>query len=366
MGAKMREYANVNLCYRFTGQEYDEEVGLHNFRARMYDNYLGKFYSIDPAVQGHSPYPYCGGNPVIYVDKDGKLAWFIPIIIGAVVGGTTGAIIAENKGVDWWKGAITGAFIGAGVGALGASTFGASGITVGGKATAAWSYTYSVLIGANANMAFAFAGGAKGEDMWKYGLVGAATSAASTIGGFEAAKALKDANKFWQVSARLGIQMASTSLNSIGNNWAAGKDPLGSFAVGIGPVNVRVGKDHCGPSLNLSDNISNAIFNGIGIFSTLHSWLKPGETASFPKWNWYALSFNYQNSALDDLMSEWGADAMGPFTLWGADDWNINEEVFHVWQSRWLNNLFYPIYYGSYLLNGYDNNVLELQAKVFR
>jgi len=203
------------------------------------------------------------------VYKDGRLVWWIPVLIGVVVGGTTGAIVAENNRVDWWKGAITGAFIGAGIGALGASAFGASGITTvatgGAKvATTAWSYASSVLIGANANMAFAFAGGAKGEDMWKYGLVGAATSAAFTIGGFEAAKALKGANKFWQVSARLGIQMASTSLNSIGNNWAAGRDLLGSFAVGIGPVNVRFGKDHCGPSLNIGDNISNAIFNGIG------------------------------------------------------------------------------------------------------
>ncbi|MGI0016026.1 MAG: RHS repeat-associated core domain-containing protein, partial [Nitrososphaera sp.] len=72
------------MKYQFTGQEYDESA-LHNYRARLYDSDLGKFYAVDPAGQGWSLYAYAGNNPVIIVDRDGRIAWFVPIIIGAAI-----------------------------------------------------------------------------------------------------------------------------------------------------------------------------------------------------------------------------------------------------------------------------------------
>ncbi|MGB5592791.1 MAG: RHS repeat-associated core domain-containing protein [Crocosphaera sp.] len=46
------------LSYRYTGQEYEPETGLYNYRARLYDSTLGRFYTIDPAGQFFSPYLY--------------------------------------------------------------------------------------------------------------------------------------------------------------------------------------------------------------------------------------------------------------------------------------------------------------------
>ncbi|HQQ67546.1 MAG TPA: RHS repeat-associated core domain-containing protein [Candidatus Cloacimonadota bacterium] len=40
--------------------EYDDETGLHNFRARLYDRTLMRVYQVDPAEQFASPYVYCG------------------------------------------------------------------------------------------------------------------------------------------------------------------------------------------------------------------------------------------------------------------------------------------------------------------
>lgn len=46
-GNLMRSGVNTEIAYRFTGQEYDAESGLHNYRARLYDSDLGRFYAVD-------------------------------------------------------------------------------------------------------------------------------------------------------------------------------------------------------------------------------------------------------------------------------------------------------------------------------
>ena len=109
--------------YRFTGQEYDPETNLLNFRARMYDPTLGIFYAGDPAGQGFSPYSYCGGNPTVYVDKDGRF-FLIPILIGALVGGSiSGLTYSAFSGSHWtWSGfgnAVLGGAIAGGLSSIG-------------------------------------------------------------------------------------------------------------------------------------------------------------------------------------------------------------------------------------------------------
>ena len=84
-GNMWRSTISEDAHYRFTGQEYDPETNLFNFRARMYDGTLGIFYAGDPAGQGFSPYMYCGGNPVIRVDRDGRFWW---LVVAAVIGGS--------------------------------------------------------------------------------------------------------------------------------------------------------------------------------------------------------------------------------------------------------------------------------------
>ena len=60
--------------YRFTGKELGNETGLYDFSARCLQTSLGRFTTIDPLAEKYpniSPYAYCNGNPVNFVDPDG-------------------------------------------------------------------------------------------------------------------------------------------------------------------------------------------------------------------------------------------------------------------------------------------------------
>jgi RHS repeat-associated protein len=67
--------------YLFTGQEYDEETGLHNYRARLYDSDLGRFLTPDPKRQLPSPYVYVNNNPLNFTDPTGEL-FVVPRLMG--------------------------------------------------------------------------------------------------------------------------------------------------------------------------------------------------------------------------------------------------------------------------------------------
>jgi RHS repeat-associated protein len=62
----------MRLAGLSTGQEYDSELDLHNFRARFYDSDLMRFYSMDPEEEFSSPYLFCGNNPINLIDPTGK------------------------------------------------------------------------------------------------------------------------------------------------------------------------------------------------------------------------------------------------------------------------------------------------------
>ncbi|MBI5215277.1 MAG: hypothetical protein HY960_05950 [Ignavibacteriae bacterium] len=72
-GELMASQISPDVKYKYTGQEYDVQTGVYNYRARMYDEQLGRFYAMDPAGQGFSPYSYAGNNAVSFVDPDGKV-----------------------------------------------------------------------------------------------------------------------------------------------------------------------------------------------------------------------------------------------------------------------------------------------------
>ncbi len=82
-GNLMNSTISEDISYQYTGQEFDEETGLHNFRARLYDSELMRFYAVDPQWQTSSPYLFCGNSPVMYTDSDGEFFW-IPAIIGGL------------------------------------------------------------------------------------------------------------------------------------------------------------------------------------------------------------------------------------------------------------------------------------------
>jgi RHS repeat-associated protein len=71
LGNLIRMGTTNEVKYQFTGQEYDEN-GLHNYRARLYDSDLGKFYAVDPEGEFAGSFLYAGNNPISYTDPTGE------------------------------------------------------------------------------------------------------------------------------------------------------------------------------------------------------------------------------------------------------------------------------------------------------
>jgi RHS repeat-associated protein len=96
--------SNLDIPYRFTGKERDEETGLYYYGARYLDAKAGRWLSADPALGEYIPeapvneearkrngslpgmggvyntinahlYHYAGNNPLKYTDPDGKSPW---------------------------------------------------------------------------------------------------------------------------------------------------------------------------------------------------------------------------------------------------------------------------------------------------
>ncbi|MHC4692191.1 MAG: RHS repeat domain-containing protein, partial [Planctomycetota bacterium] len=145
--------------YKFTGKEQDKETGLQYFGARYYLAHIAKFVSVDP-LYGFDPnphdydlqyprnlntYAYCHGNPLIYVDKEGKFAGLAIGALGGLIGGggigfVSGTVkgiigLTKGKGAGYFfqkmaqgfvRGAVAGTITGAVAGAV------ASGIVTAG------------------------------------------------------------------------------------------------------------------------------------------------------------------------------------------------------------------------------------------
>ena len=180
----------LDVQHQFTGQERDEEIDLLNFRARFYDSRIGIFYAGDPAGQGFSPYMYCGGNPVMRIDKDGRWFWEIFQIIstaysiyqGFVNGGEEGAL--KNAVIA----GVGGAFSQIGGGTF-LENFGygvAEGGITGGLSDALW--------------------GGNGSGIWKGAIIGGGFAAITS--GIEAYKNFSDYGQFKTDSDLLGDLMS--------------------------------------------------------------------------------------------------------------------------------------------------------------
>jgi large repetitive protein len=77
------------MTYLFTGQEFDPECELYNYRARFYSPDLGRFLMVDPQAQFYSPYLFCANNPVLFVDPTGRIATWARVLFGlgmAIIG----------------------------------------------------------------------------------------------------------------------------------------------------------------------------------------------------------------------------------------------------------------------------------------
>jgi len=61
--------------FQYTGREFDPETGIYEYRARYYDQSVGRFLSEDPIgfKGGNNFYAYTNNNPVRYRDPNGLL-----------------------------------------------------------------------------------------------------------------------------------------------------------------------------------------------------------------------------------------------------------------------------------------------------
>ena len=79
-----------DVFYTFTGQEDDDDLGLYNFKARLYDPLLGRFISPDGVVpdpedpQAHNRYSYALNNPLRYNDPSGHAAPQYHLVVTAL------------------------------------------------------------------------------------------------------------------------------------------------------------------------------------------------------------------------------------------------------------------------------------------
>jgi RHS repeat-associated protein len=107
--------------------EHLDAFGIINMNGRVYDPLTAMFFSPDPFVQApgnwlnYNRYGYAFGNPLVYIDPDGELAWFVPILIGAVIFGTgnlvahtiRGDVNSFGDGLKYFgQGALAGAALG--------------------------------------------------------------------------------------------------------------------------------------------------------------------------------------------------------------------------------------------------------------
>ena len=69
--------------FKYNGKELQTigNLGFLDYGARMYDVLLGRWFNVDPLCEKYyslSPYVYCGNNPIIYIDPDGRKVRFAP------------------------------------------------------------------------------------------------------------------------------------------------------------------------------------------------------------------------------------------------------------------------------------------------
>ena len=75
--------SDVENPYLFQARRWDDESGLYYFRARMMDEYLGRFVqrdwcSANKDDQILEAYPFAGGKPVNRIDATGCMDWWPP------------------------------------------------------------------------------------------------------------------------------------------------------------------------------------------------------------------------------------------------------------------------------------------------
>ena len=77
-GTEYTDNVNELTTEGYTGHEMDDEIGLINMNARLYDPYIGRFISADPVLpdpadlQAYNRYAYVLNNPMGFIDPTGN------------------------------------------------------------------------------------------------------------------------------------------------------------------------------------------------------------------------------------------------------------------------------------------------------
>ena len=356
---------SIGLHRGYTGHEMLSEFDIINMKGRLYDPVLGRFFSPDNYVQmpdnsqNFNRYSYCLNNPLKYTDPSGELAWFIPVIAGAIIGSYAGASIQSGTAAFWnwnsnaWKGAIAGGIIGAtigyGVSSALASSGGVTGLTTTIKGTEVVAksagITSSILNSGSINIAYNAITGGSWDGAWKAGIAGLATGAWAITGGFGMVKGFGAASRFGKLAGKLGYQMIGTVSQSVGNNWASNKGIFSRVTLGLGPINLTLGKGQ--RLLQWENNLGNIAINAFGLVNTV-----AGGKVHFNTDN---LTFEYTGGLMDTFQPTLSmhdgrlyevSAGFSPYTVTGNSNLGnvLKHELHHLWHSRALNDLFLANY----------------------
>ena len=379
----------------YGSHEYLPEFGLVNMNARLYDPALGRFLSPDPYVQApdftqsFNRYSYCLNNPLKYTDPSGELPWLIPAIVGAVIGGTSGAMIGNSKGATGWDmfryiagGATIGGLSGgaaAGVSVLGGAAWwaGATAGVVGGAGFSGLATGWdgiAMLKGASIGALSGFVGGGIGSaigDGWGAFAGGIASSGLSTTlngGDLEQigiSMLLGGALSYgsYELTSYLSYKQANLNINNHRISYKQFKTmqadyqrsrfwrkEYGGLLTQKGGVVRAPSQNRHSLSINFTRGMSNAANNDGGIVASYHThWTKGGAS--------------YYVDAMDDIVSRTNAlysitaasgpspgDLTGVASYFGGDQFLIDRTNLYYYNtaSARSNSAFFLRYFPMY------------------
>ena len=176
--------------------------------------------------------------------------------------------------------------------------------------------------------------------MCKFPIVGAAS------GGFTASNGLGLVAKGADASLanKLLFQAIGTSGRSIGSNWINGDPAFSRVTLGVGPVNLTLGRGQ--ELLQWQNNIGNIATNAVGL-----SNLAFGGKVKFDLKN---LAPVYTKGFMERYGGAWGAHVvMGPHVFTNKV---LRHEMDHVWHSRALGDFYLGNYAGQGILSTLTGN----------
>lgn len=205
--------------------------------------------------------------------------------------------------------------------------------------------TSSILNSGSINIAYNAITGGSWDGAWKAGIVGLATGAWAITGGFGMVKGFGAASRLGKLAGKLGYQMIGTVSQSVGNNWASNKGLFSRVTLGLGPINLTLGKGQ--RLLQWENNLGNIAINAFGLVNTV-----AGGKVHFNTDN---LTFEYTGGLMDNFQPTQSmhdsqlyevSAGFSPYTVTGNSNLGnvLKHELHHLWHSRALNDLFLANY----------------------